>query len=278
MLQTMGELAFVMEKNGQNAKAMSVYNSMLQLYKYNNDSRRILTTNQRMGGVSLALGQYSQAYHQLKYSLKLSDSLGYNVQKDTTLVRLVKSSAHLGKLTEMEEFVNQLSRYHREQETKNIERTITDLETSHQLNEQKLENEILRAETKNQKLEILNFRYLIGGSIGFLAILVVLFITVYRYNSKISKYSEELSLANAELERHVAAKTELLDSRNLQLIQASFALAYEIRAKVSTILGAAELIRLEKGEDGTNQLLIAVKESSEELDVVVRDLISKLEE
>jgi tetratricopeptide (TPR) repeat protein len=253
MLQTMGELAFVMEKNGQNAKAMSVYNSMLQLYKYNNDSRRILTTNQRMGGVSLALGQYSQAYHQLKYSLKLSDSLGYNVQKDKTLVRLVKSSAHLGKLTEMEEFVNQLSRYHREQETKNIERTITDLETSHQLNEQKLENEILRAETKNQKLEILNFRYLIGGSIGFLAILVVLFITVYRYNSKISKYSEELSLANAELERHVAAKTELLDSRNLQLIQASFALAHEIRAKVSTILGAAELIRLEKGEDGTNQ-------------------------
>ncbi len=278
MLQTMGELAFVMEKNGQNAKAMSVYNSMLQLYKYNNDSRRILTTNQRMGGVSLALGQYSQAYHQLKYSLKLSDSLGYNVQKDTTLVRLVKSSAHLGKLTEMEEFVNQLSRYHREQETKNIERTITDLETSHQLNEQKLENEILRAETKNQKLEILNFRYLIGGSIGFLAILVVLFITVYRYNSKISKYSEELSLANAELERHVAAKTELLDSRNLQLIQASFALAHEIRAKVSTILGAAELIRLEKGEDGTNQLLIAVKESTEELDIVVRDLISRLEE
>jgi signal transduction histidine kinase len=224
------------------------------------------------------LGQYSQAYHQLKYSLKLADSLGYNVQKDTTLVRLVKSSAHLGKLTEMEEFVNQLSRYHHERETKNVERTITDLETSHQLNEQKLENEILRAETKNQKLEILNFRYLIGGSIGFLAILVILFITVYRYNSKISKYSEKLAIANAELELHVAAKTELLDSRNLQLIQASFALAHEIRAKVSTILGAAELIRLEKGEVGTNQLLIAVKESSEELDFVVRDLISKLEE
>ena len=178
----------------------------------------------------------------------------------------------------MEGFVNQLSWYHHERETKNIERTITDLETSHQLNEQKLENEILRAETKNQKLEILNFRYLMGRSIGFLAILVVLFITVYRYSAKIRKYSDELTKANTELELHVAAKTELLDNRNLQLIQASFALAHEIRAKVSTILGAAELIRLEKGEEGTNQLLIAVKESSEELDVVVRDLISKLEE
>ena len=117
-----------------------------------------------------------------------------------------------------------------------------------------------------------------GRSIGFLAILVVLFITVYRYSAKIRKYSDELTKANTELELHVAAKTELLDNRNLQLIQASFALAHEIRAKVSTILGAAELIRLEKGEEGTNQLLIAVKESSEELDVVVRDLISKLEE
>lgn len=278
MLQTMGELAFVMEKNGQNAKAMSVYNSMLPLYKYNNDKRNLATTNQRMGGVSMNMGLYSQAYTQLKYSLRLSDSLGYNVQKDSTLVRLIKASAHLGKLSELENYVNQLSRFHHEQETKNLERTIADLETSHQLNEQKLENDILRAETKNQKLEILNFRYLIGGSIGFLAILVILFITVYRYNAKIRKYSEELTKANAELEQHVAAKTELLDSRNLQLIQASFALAHEIRAKVSTILGAAELLKLEKGEEGTNQLLIAVKESTEELDIVVRDLISRLEE
>lgn len=278
MLQTMAELAFVMEKNGQNAKAMSVYKSMIPLYKYNNDKRSLATTNQRMGGISLKMGLYSQAYHELKYSLKLSDSLGYNVQKDTTLVRLVKASAYLGKLSEMEGFVNQLSKYHHEREIKKIERTITDLETSHQLNEQKLENEILRAETKNQKLEILNFRYLIVGSIGFLAILVILFITVYRYNAKIRKYSDELTKANAELEQHVAAKTELLDNRNLQLIQASFALAHEIRAKVSTILGAAELIKLEKGEEGTNQLIIAVKESTEELDIVVRDLISKLED
>jgi tetratricopeptide (TPR) repeat protein len=278
MLQTMSELAFVMERNGEFAQSMSVYKSMIPLFKYDNDFRSVLTTEQRMGGVSLKMGLYTQAYAQLKHSLVLSDSLGYDVQKDSTLVRLIKTTAHLGKLQEMENYVHQLSKFHSEKEAQSIERKIGDLETKHELTEQKLENEILKRETENQKLALLNFRYLMFGGVGLFLIVAILFLTVYKYNDRVKKYSEELTRTNDELEKHVAAKTELLDNRNMQLIQASFALAHEIRAKVATILGASALLNHQSLDQESLDLLEAVKESSEELDVVVRDLISRLED
>ena len=116
------------------------------------------------------------------------------------------------------------------------------------------------------------------GGVGLFLIVAILFLTVYKYNDRVKKYSEELTRTNDELEKHVAAKTELLDNRNMQLIQASFALAHEIRAKVATILGASALLNHQSLDQESLDLLEAVKESSEELDVVVRDLISRLED
>lgn len=278
MLQTMGELAFLLEKNGELARSMSVYKSMVPLFEYDHDARSIAVTQQRMGGVSLKMGLYTQAYHQLSHSLELSDSLGYNIQKDTTLVRLIKATAHLGKLREMESYIYQLSHFHNEKEELRVEESISALETKHQLTEQRLENEILKRESENQKLALLNFRYLMFGGIGLFLIVALLFLTVYRYNGQVKRYSEDLTRANDELEKHVAAKTELLDSRNMQLIQASFALAHEIRAKVATILGASALLNHKNLDQESLELLEAVKESSEELDHVVRDLIQRLED
>lgn len=101
---------------------------------------------------------------------------------------------------------------------------------------------------------------------------------LFDQNKLIEIQKSQLLVANETLEHEVDQRTEELTKQNLQLEQFAFMTSHNLRAPVARLLGLTQLFNHENLSDPLNrQLIDKIRISSQEFDVIMRDLASILE-
>jgi signal transduction histidine kinase len=107
-------------------------------------------------------------------------------------------------------------------------------------------------------------------------------IYVYRINwnayIELRQKNQIIEHLNKSLETKVERRTRLLKEQNSKLMEYAFINAHVLRAPVSRILGLINLLRKPNSDTDEKEIIRLLEESSLELDKVVRNLSSTLQE
>lgn len=271
-LSCVEQLGGLLERSGNLNDALKVYRFAINGRTRFEESGLLISLHRNIGSIHLKQRKYDLAKDHLELSLHLSDSLQNYLEQDSTLVKLIHVSATMGEVEKTNYYTQRLVRFHRMQEEKHVEETLASLETEYLLNEQKLENRALKAESEQAKLQLSRNRAILYGLLAALALLIAITIIAIAFIRRVRAF-------NDELEQTVAEKTAEVVQRNDKLRETSFQLAHELRSCVSTLLGAKHLLD-EKGLPGEldMELYEAIGESTERMDVTIKAMIRKLDE
>jgi tetratricopeptide (TPR) repeat protein len=178
VLSCMSELGYALEAQHRYRDALDIYKRMDVLYAFTEDVTGEIVANQRKGGTLMHLGRMREARESLEYSLALADSFGYEMQKDSTLLRLIKANAALGDIAGAERYTKRLVAFIQGREEKKNQELIAFVEAKYNLEEKARANESLVAELKATREDLsrtqLYLRFAIAGMVVlFLSILVL---------------------------------------------------------------------------------------------------------
>ncbi|MDC1221155.1 hypothetical protein N8Z47_00645 [Salibacteraceae bacterium] len=234
-LSCVEKLGSLLKRIGKIEEASAIYS--FALYGRNNAEQIGMTIPllREKGSIDYRQNNLNDAKINLERSLVLSDSLNYKLLLDSTLVMLIRVSSKLGDFEAVNNYTNRLVQFHQFQDEKRVEETLASLETEYQLNEQKLENRALEAESEKAKLEADNNRNAFFGLGLIIALLIVIAIIAIALIRRTQKF-------NAQLEAKVQEKTQAVLLRDQQLKTTAFKLAHELRSGVATLLGAKNLL------------------------------------
>lgn len=91
-------------------------------------------------------------------------------------------------------------------------------------------------------------------------------------------YNENLNRLNETLEQTVAERTKELTEKNRKLEEYAFMNAHNLRLPITNIQGIIQLFDVERSYEETKKMLELVKGQSDQIDKVLIDIQSKLEE
>ncbi|MFY0624713.1 MAG: GAF domain-containing protein [Reichenbachiella sp.] len=91
-------------------------------------------------------------------------------------------------------------------------------------------------------------------------------------NDELNKVNNELSNINSNLDDTVKKRTEELELQNLQLTEYAFINSHLLRAPLSRILGLSKLMSAETATPENKELIVALNNSSSELDEIIRKI------
>lgn len=177
---TMNEMAYGLERQGQLRKAIDIYNSMLVLYPHNNDLRGEMVTQQRKGNALFKIGKPGQAIASLERSLFLADSAGFEFDKDTTLVALIKANAAVGQIAQAEFYANRLIDYVQDREEKRNNELMAFVESRYNLKEQERVNASLVAELQVARTDLDQIKLYLRFAAAAVVILILSMLVLYR--------------------------------------------------------------------------------------------------
>lgn len=175
MLSCMSELGYALESQHKYREALDIYKRMDVLYQFTNDATGKIVVNQRRGHTLMHLGRMKEAVEALEYSLVLSDSMRYENQLDSTLLRLVKANAALGNIGGAEKYTKRLMAFIKEREFKKNQELIAFVEAKYNLEEKSRVNDSLASELKAARADLSKTQLYLRFAI---AALVVLFLSI----------------------------------------------------------------------------------------------------
>lgn len=223
------------------------------------------------GSISYMQNKLSEARSDLENAITLSDSINYKLLLDSTLVMLIRVSSRQGDFESVNKYTNRLVQHHQSQDEKQVEETLASLETEYQLNEQKLVNRALEAETEKTSLQVQKDRNTLVAFGAIMILLIVIAIIAFALIRRTQKF-------NSQLELKVEEKTQEVLLRDQQIKTTAFKLAYELRSGVATLLGAKNLLDEGGIPEGIDKdLYEAIGHSTEKLDVIIKEMIKNLE-
>jgi tetratricopeptide (TPR) repeat protein len=97
-------------------------------------------------------------------------------------------------------------------------------------------------------------------------------------NQEIAHANELIKVTNENLEKIVKERTSLLEKQNEQLTEYAFINAHKLRAPLASILGLINLMMTDLSPKDQQQILLHLKQSSDELDKIVHSISSILYE
>ncbi|MEX2595590.1 MAG: hypothetical protein WEC59_01580 [Salibacteraceae bacterium] len=150
----MNEMAYGLEKQRKYRQAIDVYNSMLALYPYTDDVRGEIVTHQRKGNALMKIGHMRDAIASLESSLEIADEQEYELEKDSTLVRLIKANATIGNIASAESYAFRLIDYIEDRETKRNHEMMAYVDSKFNLHEQERINSKLAEELKATRADL----------------------------------------------------------------------------------------------------------------------------
>jgi len=270
-LSCVEKLGSLLSRVGKLDEAYALYFFSLEGRSVSDQVGMTIPLFREKGVVLFKQGKYSLASVNLRQSLALSDSLNYKLLQDSTLVMLIRVSSKMEDFESVNRYTNRLVQYHQEQDEKKVEETLASLEMEYELNEQKLLNRALKAESEKVSLQTQNDRNILIGMFSVIVLLVVIAIIAFALIRRIQRF-------NSQLELKVQEKTDEVMLRDQQIKTTAFKLAHELRSGVATLLGAKNLLD-ENGIQGgiDKELYEAIGHSTEKLDVTIKEMIKNLE-
>jgi len=271
-LSCVERLGGIMQHTGNVDGALSLYSFALKGRDEAHQQGMTIPIYRSLGDAYIQKGQFAKAKVHLETALSMGDSLNYLLMMDSTLVRLIRVSAALADPSAINKYTKRLVQYHDAQEDKSVRETLASLENEYLLNEQKLINRALLAESEQARLEVTNSRLYTIGLIIIVLLLLAIAIVAIAFIKRVQGF-------NKQLEVKVDEKTHEVIERNNKLKETSFKLARELRSGVSTLLGAKQLL----DENGVppeldKELYDAIGDSTEKLDHTIKAMIKNLDE
>mgnify|MGYP003942895503 FL=1 len=126
------------------------------------------------------LGRMKEAVEALEYSLVLSDSIEYENQRDSTLLRLVKANAALGDIDGAEKYTKQLMTFIKEKEFKKNQELIAFVEAKYNLEEKSRVNNSLAEELKAARADLSKTQLYLRFAIAALALLFLSVLVMFK--------------------------------------------------------------------------------------------------
>jgi tetratricopeptide (TPR) repeat protein len=270
-LSCVEKLGSLLTRVGKLDEAYALYSFSLEGRSVSDQVGMTIPLFREKGVVLFKQGKYSLASENLRQSLALSDSLNYKLLQDSTLVMLIRVSSKMKDFESVNRYTNRLVQYHQEQDSKKVEETLASLEIEYELNEQKLLNRALAAESEKANLQVEYDRNILIGMFSVIVLLVIIAIIALALIRRIQKF-------NSELELKVQEKTDEVLLRDQQIKATAFKLAHELRSGVATLLGAKNLLDENGIPEGIDkELYEAIGHSTEKLDVTIKEMIKNLE-
>ena len=270
-LSCVEKLGSLLSRVGKLDEAYALYSFSLEGRSVSDQVGMTIPLFREKGVVLFKQGKYSLASENLRQSLALSDSLNYKLLQDSTLVMLIRVSSKMEDFESVNRYTNRLVQYHQEQDEKKVEETLASLEMEYELNEQKLLNRALKAESEKVSLQTQNDRNILIGMFSVIVLLVVIAIIAFALIRRIQRF-------NSQLELKVQEKTDEVMLRDQQIKTTAFKLAHELRSGVATLLGAKNLLDENGIPEGIDkELYEAIGHSTEKLDVTIKEMIKNLE-
>ncbi len=175
----MSEMANTLERRHKYKDALRIYDKMIALYPFTEDLPGEVFTNQRKGSVLMRLGRMREAAASFEYSLALSDSVDYMIDRDSTLIGLIKANAAMGNLVGAETYTSQLIKFIEVRERKKNQELIAFVESRYNFEEESRKNEALLAELaltrEDLKRNQLYLRFALAGIVVLILSLIVIF-------------------------------------------------------------------------------------------------------
>jgi signal transduction histidine kinase len=97
-------------------------------------------------------------------------------------------------------------------------------------------------------------------------------------NLEIEKINQQMGEVNENLEDLVEQRTKILEEQNKKLAEYAFFNAHKLRAPLARVMGLVNLLMSKINTDERPVILNHLKNSSEELDTVVRSISDSLSE
>jgi len=180
VLSCMSELGYALESQHKYKKALDIYKRMDVLYQFTDDATGEVVVNQRRGHTLMHLGRMKEAVEALEYSLVLSDSIEYENQRDSTLLRLVKANAALGDIDGAEKYTKQLMTFIKEKEFKKNQELIAFVEAKYNLEEKSRVNNSLAEELKAARADLSKTQLYLRFAIAALALLFLSVLVMFK--------------------------------------------------------------------------------------------------
>ncbi|MEZ4722114.1 MAG: tetratricopeptide repeat protein [Flavobacteriales bacterium] len=273
------ELGAILEAEGDYDGATKLYKFVLSGRDYQEEQSYKISIYQRLGSVFLKQGDYRNAMENLEKSIYWADELNNHLEEDSTLAMLIQTSAALAQLDKTTLYTNRLMHYHKQQQVKNAEETIAQVETEYLLSEKELENKLLKAQHEQSQAELSRSRTLLFSSVIIIVLFAALAALVFVYFKKERQHGQQLAKFNEELEAKVKEKTAEVVRRNERLYQMSFQLAHELRSGVATILGLKNLMDEQKFPENLDpEIYEGYTYATERLDNAIKKMIRHLDE
>lgn len=95
-------------------------------------------------------------------------------------------------------------------------------------------------------------------------------------NKALAEKALEIRLMNESLEQKVIERTQELIKKNTALEEYAFVNSHKLRSPVANILGLVRLLTFEDVKPSTKQIIDHLEDSSEKLDIVVKETTKKL--
>lgn len=270
-LSCVEKLGSLLTRIGKLEEASALYSFALEGREQHDQIGMTIPLLRSKGVIEYKRNNFKEAQIHLENALSLSDSLNYKLLLDSTLAMLIRVSSKTGAFENVNRYTNRLISYHQYQENKRESETLASLETEYELNEQRLENRVLAAEKEKAQLQLQNDRNTMIALFAIIGLLIVIAIIAFVLIRRTQRF-------NAQLEIKVAEKTQEVLLRDEQIKRTAFKLAHELRAGVATLLGAKNLLD-ENGipDEIDPELYEAIGESTEKLDVTIKEMIRNLE-
>ncbi|OQX73541.1 MAG: hypothetical protein B6D61_12435 [Bacteroidetes bacterium 4484_249] len=274
----------VNRSEGKYNEALEYYNKSLQISKKIGDKNLIAVTLKNIGIVKKNSGKLSQAIEYFNKSLKLSQQIHLLRIQRETLDQLSQTYTLLADYKKALEYHIEYSKLKDSLYDEETSSKISMLQLSHEKKETEQQNTIKEKDLElkiSRERNIRNFIILIS----LLAISLAVFLwNQYRLKAK---RNQELRILNAELERRVEERTkrmrEEIEQRRIAQEQAELAndtknrflatISHEVRTPINAIIGFCDLTIKSDIEPKHQENLKRVKDSSEHLLALVKDVL-----
>ena len=283
MVFALGSMGDQYNETGLTDSALYYYESVMQMYnKYGIEDMLKGSYLTSLGGIYYEKKEYEKALRYQLESEKLLNEENNVSQLEQTLLDLSKTYAGLGNYSTAYSYMQRYTALHDTLASADKTNAVAELERKFSLKQKQEEIDILNKEKQLQEEEAQQQRLLknifIGGAVLLLFIAFLLW-NRFRLKKRTSKQLEEKNIIiqkekeRADEQRNRAEMSEQFKSQFLANM------SHEIRTPMNAIMGITNLLMEEENEEKRIKYLSAIKKSSENLLVILNDILdlSKLE-
>ncbi|HKR05537.1 MAG TPA: ATP-binding protein [Bacteroidia bacterium] len=275
LMTTYGNAALLHEKTGDSAKAMNYYELSYNLAKQLDDKEIMALNGANLGEYHLAKGNIDKGMFYIKEAYRIADEINLTEEQLEASKMIAKAYAKNKNYESAFQYLNEAMTLNDTILKNRQDKMLTEMQAKYETDKKDKEISLLN---KDKELEVANTEkqkqlknFFIGGAVLLLLLALVLF-NRFQIKQKSEKIlAEKNKIIQKEKER--AEESEKFKSQFLANM------SHEIRTPMNAIMGMSRLLLDKKHDEQTTEYLKAIKHSSDNLLVVINDILdlSKLQ-